>query len=182
MTDVSIELARRTDAASVEALLATAFGFTPSRFIEYLAHVGTEALVMARDDGRLAACAALLDTRHRVDGRWVTAANIAHVAIAPEARGKGLARPLMDALAVEATSRGAAMVTLFASARSVYRKSGFELAGSEMVYEADSAALPVRTDLDFREVDLDDPVIQRAYDEKTSAEAGLLERTERHWR
>ena len=41
------------------------------------------------------------------------------------------------------------MVSLFGSARPVYRKCGFELAGSEIVYEAETAALPARTDVDF---------------------------------
>ncbi len=74
------------------------------------------------------------------------------------------------------------MVTLFASARPVYRKCGFELAGSGMICEAETSALPVRADLEFHRVEPDDPVIRRAYDRKTSSEAGLLDRTERHWK
>ena len=74
------------------------------------------------------------------------------------------------------------MVTLFASARAVYRKCGFELAGSEMIYEAETSALPVRTDLEFRQVELDGPAIRRGYDRKTLSEARLLDRTERHWK
>ena len=182
MPDVIVEPAQLMDARNIEALLGMAFGFTASRSAEYLAHVGTDAFFVMKVGGRLAACAALLDARHRFGGRWVSAANIAHVAIAPEARGQGLARPLVDALCAVALSRGAAMVTLFASARPVYRKCGFELAGSEMIYEAETSALPVWTDLEFRRVELDDPAIRRAYDRKTSSEAGLLDRMERHWK
>ncbi len=50
-----------------------------------------------------------------------------------------------------------------------------------MIYEGETSALPVRTDLEFRKVDFDDPAIRRAYDRKTSSDAGLLDRTERHW-
>ncbi len=182
MTELVIGPAQLTDVPDIEALLGMAFGFTPSRSAEYLAHVGTDAFFVAKTGGRPAACAALLDTRHRFGGQWVPAASIAHVAIAPEARGQGLARPLVDALCGVASSRGAAMVTLFASARPVYRKCGFELAGSEMIYEAETQALPIRTDLEFRRVKLDDPAIWRAYDRKTSADAGLLDRTERNWK
>ncbi len=74
------------------------------------------------------------------------------------------------------------MVTLFASARPVYRKCGFELAGSETIYEAETSALPFKTDLVFRRIGLDDPLLPRAYDAKTADEASLLDRTERHWR
>lgn len=159
-----------------------AFGFSAARSAEYLVHVGVDAFFVVRNGSELAACAALLDARHRVGGGWIPAANIAHVAIAPEARGSGLARPLVDALSRTAASRGAAMVTLFASARPVYRKCGFELAGSEILYEAETATLPTRTDLTFRRIALADPSLLAAYDEKTMAEAGLLDRTERHWR
>ncbi|MDX7951343.1 GNAT family N-acetyltransferase [Lichenihabitans sp. Uapishka_5] len=182
MTDLSMAPAEAADASDVAALLGMAFGFTPTRSAEYLEHVGIDAFFVARVAGRPAACAALLDARHRFGGGWVPAANVAHVAIAPEARGRGLARPLVDALCAAASSRGAAMVTLFASARPVYRKCGFELAGSEMIYEADTLALPAWADLQFREVEAGDPAIRRAYDRKTSQEAGLLDRTDRHWR
>ncbi len=177
-----MEPAQQFDAPGIEALLRMAFGFTADRSAEYLRNVGVETFFVLRHGSDLLACAALLETRHRFGGRWVPAANIAHVAIAPEARGSGLARPIVDALGRAAASRGAAMATLFASARPVYRKCGFELAGSEMIYEAETSTLPARTDLEFRRVDLDDPRLSAAYDEKTLAEAGLLDRTERHWR
>jgi predicted acetyltransferase len=74
----------------------------------------------------------------------VPAAGIAHVAIAPEARGRGLARPIVDALCEEPRSEGALIVSLFGSACPVYRKRGFELAGSEILYEASTTALPAK--------------------------------------
>lgn len=169
------------DDPDLRALLTMAFGFTPDRVTEYLAHVGHRAFLLARVNGRVAACAALLDTRHRFVGGWVPAASIAHVAIAPEARGSGQARPLVDALCAAASARGAAMVTLFASARPVYRRCGFELAGTEMVYEAETASLPARADFAFRAVELDDPAIRVGYEAKTACEAGLLDRSEAHW-
>lgn len=177
-----MEKAEHSDVPMIELLLRMAFGFSADRSAEYLSHVGWGSFFVVRDGSRLAACAALLETRHRFGGTWVPAANIAHVAVAPEARGTGLAVPLIDALSRTAASRGAAMVTLFASARPVYRKCGFELAGSEMIYEAETSALPTRTDLNFRRVDLDDPMLLQAYDDKTVNEAGLLDRTDRHWK
>ncbi len=181
-SNVVIEQAKSIDGRMIETLLRMSFAFSVARSEEYLAHVGTEAFFVVRDGSRLAACAALLETRQRFGGNWIPSANIAHVAIAPEARGTGLAIPLVDALSRTAASRGAAMVTLYASARPVYRKCGFELAGSEMIYEAETSALPSRTDLTFRRIELDDPLLARAYDAKTLNEAGLLDRTERHWR
>ena len=176
-----IEPATKLDIKAIERLLRMAFGFGTDRSAEYVSNVGLQSLFVLRDGPGLAACAALLETRHRFGGGWVPAANIAHVAIAPEARGRGLAAPFVDALCRQAASRRAAMVTLFASARPVYRKSGFELAGSEIIYEAETAALPTRTDLVFRRLDADDPRLHEAYHARTIFEAGLLDRSPKHW-
>ena len=177
-----IERAKSRDASLIESLLGMAFGFSAERAAEYLAHVGLGAFFVVRRGSELIACAALLETRHRFGGNWVSAANIAHIAIAPEARGGGLAIPLVDALCCAAASRGAVMVTLFASARPVYRKCGFEVAGSEIVYEADTSAMPARTDLAFLRIAFEDPRLLDAYEARTLVEAGLLDRTKGHWR
>lgn len=177
-----LEAADIRDLEEVRELLALAFGFNFGRASEYLANVGLPSLFVVREGSKLAACASLLETRQRFGGAWIPSAAIAHVAVAPEARGRGLAIPLVDSLCSKALSRGAAMVTLFASARPVYRKAGFELAGSEMVYEAQTSALPVRTDLDFGRIALDDHRIREAYDAKTLVEAGLLDRSDGLWR
>ena len=177
-----IEQAKSHDASMIESLLRMGFGFSAERAVEYVAHVGLDAFLVVRRGSELAACAALLETRHRFGGKWVSAANIAHIAIAPEARGGGLAIPLVDALSCAAASRGAAMVTLFASTRPVYRKCGFEFAGSEIVYEADTFAMPAKTKLAFSRIAFGDARLLDAYEAKTLVEAGLLDRTEKHWR
>lgn len=180
---LSVDLARSQDEEVIRRLLAMAFGFDSERTREYIRHATVDAFRVVRTpDGRVEACAALIDTAHVFGGRDVRAANIAHVAVAPEARGKGLARPLVDALCEDARRVGASMVSLFASARPVYRKCGFELAGSEIVYEAETAALPPRSAVDFEAVSLDDQRITKAYARKSGVEAGLLRRSEIHWR
>ncbi len=174
--------ARSSDAADLSRLLRLAFGFDEGRAAEYIAHAGDGSFHLLSDDaGRPLACAALLSTAHTFGGAEVPAASIAHVAIAPEARRSGLARPFMTALCDLARDRGAAMVSLFASARPVYRKCGFELAGSEMVFEADLSAVPTRTDTAFQALDLRDPRIASAYRRKAAAGAGLIRREAVHW-
>jgi len=163
-------------------LLTMAFGFSSNRAREYLHNVGIGGFRLLTDAaGEAKACAALLVTSHSVGGMDVPAANIAHVAIAPEARGHGLSRPIVNALCDEARERGALLVTLFASARPVYRKCGFELAGAEIVYEADTAALPAKTSVTFFALPLSDERIAVAYASKRRVETGLLGRAEAHW-
>lgn len=177
----TVETATAEDAPEIAALLSWAFGFGKARSEEYIANVGLDSLRLLRSGGKAAACAALLETAHGFHGKPVPAANIAHVAIAPEHRGRGLAVPFVDALCAEAQGKGVVIATLFASTRPVYRKSGFELAGHEIIYEAQTISLPVASKLAFERVELDDPRIARAYSAKTTREAGLLSRSQPHW-
>lgn len=179
---VTVEAATARDAPEIARLLSWAFGFGKARSEEYIASVGLGSLRLLRgESGRPDACAALLETAHVFHGRPVRAANIAHVALAPERRGQGLAVPFVDALCTEAHGNGAAIATLFASTRPVYRKSGFELAGHEIVYEAETASLPAASKLAFERVELDDPRLAGAYAVKAGREAGLLSRGPAHW-
>ena len=178
----ALERAVSDDEDTICHLLALAFGFSRERAREYIAHAGLSSFRIVRTDaGQAAATAALLKTAHGFGGSDVPAASIAHVAIAPEARGRGLARPIVESLCEEARHEGALMVSLFGSARPVYRKCGFELAGSEIVYEAETAALPARTDVDFFPLQTGDERIRQAYAEKVNGEAGLLRRSDVHW-
>jgi predicted acetyltransferase len=153
-----------------------------NRSLEYVAHIDLASFCMLpTDNGLAAATAALLRTARGFWGSEVPAAGIAHVAIAPEARGRGLARPIVDALCEEPRSEGALIVSLFGSARPVYSKRGFELAGSEIVYEASTTALPAKTDVDFFQLQPGDERIRQAYAAKAKSEAGLLRRSDAHW-
>ena len=176
------EPATAADVSDVASLLSWAFGFSNARSREYIANIGIEALRLVRgEDGCPVVCAGLLQTAHVFHRKPVKAANIVHVAIAPEQRGQGLAIPFVDALCAEAKANGAAVATLFASTRPVYRKAGFELAGHEMVYEAATAALASTSRLGFDRIELDDPRLASAYAEKTLRESGLLTRGPAHW-
>ena len=121
----AMEPATDKDAPEIASLLSWAFGFSKARSEEYIANVGLGSLWLLRGEGRRAdACAALLETTQLFHGKSVQAVNIAHVAIAPESRGQGLAVPFVDALCEEAQHEGRCLATLFASTRPVYRKAG----------------------------------------------------------
>jgi predicted acetyltransferase len=63
-------------------------------------------------------------------GRRLPALGIAGVAIAPEARGQGVALGMMKATLRAARERGQVLSTLYPSTYALYRKAGYELAGS----------------------------------------------------
>lgn len=176
--------ATAADRPAIARELALAFGFSPERAAEYIENIGLSDFRVLMGAEGIAAIAALARTGHFLGGRSVPAANICHIAIAPQWRGHGLARQLLAELEAEALAQGAAMTTLFASARPVYRKAGYELAGSEIIYEVETAALPTRLkDIAFQAVTGD--IAQRlseAAPARAAIHNGLLDRADSHWR
>lgn len=172
------------DRPAIARELALAFGFSPERAAEYIENIGLSDFRVLMGPQGVAAIAALVRTGHFLGGLSVPAANICHIAIAPQWRGHGLARQLLAELEAEALGQGAAMTTLFASARPVYRKAGYELAGSEIIYEAETSALPTRLkDVSFQAVSGDiAQCLSEAASTRGSLHNGLLERAPSHWR
>lgn len=172
------------DQAAIARELALAFGFSPERAAEYIDNIGLSDFRVLRGPEGVAAIAALVRTGHFLGRRSVPAVNICHIAIAPQWRGHGLAHHLLAELEAEALARGAVIATLFASARPVYRKAGYELAGSEIIYEAETAALP--SGLRNATIKAVNGDIAQHLCEAAPARAlnhnGLLDRAPSHWR
>ncbi|GHJ07919.1 hypothetical protein TPA0907_22860 [Micromonospora humidisoli] len=80
--------------------------------------------------GRLIGKAIDLHHHQWWDGRTIAAADIAGVAVTPEARGRGTARALLTALLRGAHDRGAAISALFPTVAAPYRACGWETAGT----------------------------------------------------
>lgn len=173
-----------SDVEFIVAAYASAFAFSRARTKEYIENTGLSNFHVIEHGGRPAAVLALIETGHWFAGKIVPACNIAHVAISPEYRGIGIAGTILDFAAAEATKRGAAVASLFASTRPLYRKFGFELAGSEIVYEADTSELyKIKDQFQCRRVE--NGHIRRAiepiYARHCRTQAGVLDRRDAHW-
>lgn len=89
--------------------------------------------------------------------KGATAARLYSLAIAPEARGTGAARALVDAAATDALNRGCARLRLEARlsnlpARRLYEKAGFvPIAEKPAYYDDGETALQMEKRLDMRE-------------------------------
>jgi predicted acetyltransferase len=75
-------------------------------------------------------------------GRAVPAADVAGVAVAPESRGRGVARALLTVLLAGAHERGAAVSALYPTVAAPYRSFGWEAAGVLRTVNLTTAALP----------------------------------------
>ncbi|WBB90798.1 GNAT family N-acetyltransferase [Verrucosispora sp. WMMC514] len=75
-------------------------------------------------------------------GHAVPAADVAGVAVAPEARGTGVGRALLKTLLRNARDRGAAVSTLFPTTAAPYRACGWEITGQLRTLDLPTATLP----------------------------------------
>ncbi|WP_410809237.1 enhanced intracellular survival protein Eis [Micromonospora sp. 067-2] len=122
-----------------------AFGSDPQRPAHATEAVPGMTRYGAFDDaGRLVGKAVDLHHDQWWSGRKVSAADVGGVAVAPEARGRGVARALLTALLRGARERGAAISALYPTVAAPYRAAGWESVGVLRTVDLATAALPRR--------------------------------------
>jgi len=129
-------------------------------------------------DGQLAATAARKPYASWFGGREVPTLGVGGVAIAPELRGRGLLRPLMERLHEDARQQGDVIATLFASAPGIYASLGYRTVGAMDTIEVDAPTLHrfTRGHELRRATAADLPEIKRVYADWASAHDGPLTR------
>ncbi|WP_286929096.1 MULTISPECIES: GNAT family N-acetyltransferase [Aeromicrobium] len=130
-------------------------------------------------DGRLAATTTRKPYASWFGGREVPTCGVGGVAIAPEFRGRGLLRPLMERLHDDARSQGDVIATLFASAPGIYASLGYRTVGAMDTIEVDAPTLHrFERRHELRRATTDDvPTLQRIYAEWAGRHDGPLTRT-----
>lgn len=130
-------------------------------------------------DGTLAATAARKPYASWFGGREVPTLGVGGVAIAPEFRGRGLLRPLMERLHEDAREKGDVIATLFASAPGIYASLGYRTVGAMDTIEVDTPTLHrFERRHELRRATTDDlPAIKRIYAEWARRQDGPLTRT-----
>ncbi|WP_433650821.1 GNAT family N-acetyltransferase [Micromonospora zamorensis] len=120
-----------------------AFGATSERAASTTVAVPGMSRYGAFDDsGRLVGKAVDLHHGQWWSGRAVPAADVAGVAVAPEARGRGVGRAMLTGLLRGAHERGAAVSALYPTVAAPYRACGWEAAGVLRTVDLATAALP----------------------------------------
>jgi predicted acetyltransferase len=116
-------------------------------------------------------------------GREIAAADIAGVAVRPEARGRGIARALLRHLLEQARERGAMVSALFPTVAAVYRSAGWTMAGARRGFDIPTALLAGRHRAEHLTVRPADPaeltVVDDLYERIAESRNGLLTRTGR---
>ena len=120
-----------------------AFGGPPEPPAQFVQPVpGVTRLGAFDTRGRLVGKATDVGHEQWWGGRRVVAADVAGVAVAPEARGGGTARALLARLLADARDRAAAVSALHPTVSAAYRSLGWEVAGVMLAGSLDSASLP----------------------------------------
>jgi predicted acetyltransferase len=127
-----IETRRASDSSDLEALapiVGWSFGGGSARALDWLRSAGVAQVRVACVRGAIAAGLVEIPMGQWFGGQAVPTLGLAGVAVAPEARGQGLALALLRTTLRAARERGIALSTLYPATYALYRKAGYELAG-----------------------------------------------------
>jgi predicted acetyltransferase len=183
------------DGAFHDELMRQAFGTGAVRNAELRARTGETSIRIVELDGAPAGALTPHGCGQVFGGAAVSTALVAGVAVAPCWRGRGVGGSMLAALLRELNEEGVTLCTLYASNMPLYRKVGFEVAGSRCLYDVELASLAgtrprgaelVRLPLD--DLDPSQPLpaslrpVEESYRHAAIASAGLLDRTAFFWR
>jgi predicted acetyltransferase len=118
------------DYEALAPVVAWAFGDDVASSLEWLKRSEPGCLRVAGRRGKVEGGLLEVPMGQWFAGRRLPALGIAGVAIAPEARGQGVGLGMMTATLRAARERGHVLSVLYPSTYGLYRKAGYELAGS----------------------------------------------------
>lgn len=176
---------RTEDERAVTAdLVAWCFNIPKADAETFMSSSGVEHFRVLRQAGKVVACLLLVPMGQFFGGRRVATNGVVAVAVAPERRGTGAATALMNAAMGELLEGGCALSTLYATSRSLYRKSGFEPAGGRFVATVPIHAVGSRDrDLELRPMtEGDREEVESVYRAQASKSSGNLDRGPYMWR
>lgn len=159
------------------------FGNQPELMKRWLAHIGRRNLRSATVDGRLIGGLGIFWFKQCFGGRALDSAGVSAVTVLPEARGAGNAAAMMRQFVRDLRKQGCPLSVLHPSTYGLYRKAGYEAAGSRIEYEIDLAALGVRGQHGRmrRLTERDRSAVARLHRERALSGSGLIERGPQSW-
>jgi predicted acetyltransferase len=131
-----------TDRRAIVDLAKLAFPVPAGRLEEAVARLRLERYLGAYEDGRLVATVQAHPFQQWFGGRPLPCAGIASVTAAPERRGMGIVSSLMREVLVRERERGVPLSALYPATVPVYRRLGYEYAGTYTEYSAKLRSLP----------------------------------------
>ena len=178
---VTIRPATRDDVERVIALRTQAFNINEHGRDSMRKDPRVEEVRVAEVDGSVAGTARAISFAHFFGGRAVEAAGISGVAVAAEARGRGVGTTMMRELLKELRPR-MPISTLYPATVPIYRSTGYGFGGVRTFWKTRLDALPHTGPLSaspFTDDDIDD--VNDAYERFASGTNGLVRRSPDWW-
>ena len=140
-----------------------------------------EDLRVVRANGKVVGGLVLLPMGQFFGGRSVPMTGIGGVGIEPEHRASGLASVLMRSVVEELHNNGCALSALYPATVPVYRRVGYESAGSYLNYAIGSDLIDVRDRELTVELSDDTEIFKTIYRQRARTTSGNLDRSEYYW-
>ena len=167
----------------LRCVLAQSFSAPPDLWENWIRRIGNENLRVLVRGGRVIGGLGWYRMGQWFGGRCVPMAGIAGVGIAPEHRTRGIAARLMSEVLRELNTAGFPLSTLYASTQRLYRKVGYEQAGTRYRYRLPLQSLgPAAATREFHRVDPPESgLFQKLAAARARVSNGNLERNQAIW-
>jgi predicted acetyltransferase len=182
---MELRVLREADLEQSWELDRDAFHQPPERRAGYLRVTDPERFVGAFDGGRLVAQTGAHGFGQYFGGRSVPMGGLTSVSVAPDWRGRGLGRRVIEAVIEAMAERGEVVSSLFPAVTRLYRQLGWELAGSTQYRKLDPGALAGLPQPAAGRVRPwtpgDVPAVRACYDRFAKSVDGFVDRSDRWW-
>lgn len=170
------------DKEQFAAILQASFNPPDGGSLRWIERQGVEVCRVLKRGPTMVAGLMILDMGQYFGGQSLANGGISAVGVAPEARGAGVARVLMEQAMKELHQRQIPLSALYAATQTLYRKSGFEQAGTSATFTMDLRIDPVRErEPALRRLPLEVEEVRACYDAWARPQNGALDRGRCNW-
>lgn len=180
---IDYRIAATHEHAALIDILTHAFAADAAGYADFFKRTGYDNLRAATRDGEVVGAATLIEMGMFFGGRSVPLAGVAGVAVRPDVLRQGVATALMARLVNELAERGIALSALYASTASLYRKVGYEAAGTRNIATLLAREIPfAERDLQVRQAKAADAeAVHALYRRFAASRPGFLDRGAYIW-
>ncbi len=171
------------ETAATARLISLAFATTGEQATAWMLAAGHENFRVLKDGERAVGSLLRIPMGQYLGGKCLKLMGIAGVAVAPECRGRGYARAMMELAMREAAAEGFTLGGLYASTQTLYRQIGFEQSAYRFRVELPLAGMGLRERSGAVEAlgDGDMEAVRRSYRRYAARWDGMLERGAYIW-
>ncbi|MHC4450679.1 MAG: GNAT family N-acetyltransferase [Planctomycetota bacterium] len=165
------------------AIIGNAFAGTPEKGRQWIRDAGDAEARAISHDGEMVAGFIRRPMGQWWGGRSVPMLGVAAVGVAPHARGSGVATQLMNEAVCEMYTDGFPLSVLFSASFPLYRRAGYEMAGSVHRISVGLVPLQGERSLPMRPMrEADEPALRALQSDVARERNGTLDRSDVMWR